>query len=223
METYKLKMTLLSDATFGRGDGVAGLVDAEVEHDAYGLPYLRGRALKGLLAEECANILFAMQPLMAGKDRWEDAAQWLFGRPGSRLDDGAGLHVGDATLPAALRAAIVAELQADKPPYTANDILESLTAIRRQTAMDYSGKPEDGSLRAMRVILRGTVFEAELHFTTAPKDDALALLAACAQALRRVGTGRNRGRGRVQVTLCDAQGQDVTAQHFARFAQEVRR
>lgn len=217
METYKLQLTLLSDATFGRGDGVAGLVDVEVEHDVYGLPYLRGRTLKGLLAEECANILFGLQQAA----RWQQAAQSLFGQPGSNLEDGAGLHVGDAALPAALRAAIAADLQADKPAYTPNDILESLTAIRNQTAMDETGVPEKGSLRAMRVILRGTVFEADLHFPSPPKENALALLAACAKALRRVGTGRNRGRGQVRVTLCDAQGQDITAKHFDHFTKGV--
>lgn len=41
--TLWLKFTLLSDTAFGRGDGVAGLVDAEVLHDPYGLPYLGGK------------------------------------------------------------------------------------------------------------------------------------------------------------------------------------
>ena len=40
---YWLKIDLLSDTTLGRGDGVAGVVDAEVQHDAYGLPYLSGK------------------------------------------------------------------------------------------------------------------------------------------------------------------------------------
>lgn len=48
---YSIKIKLLSDTTFGRGDGVAGLVDQEVEHDQYGFPFLRGRTLKGLLSE----------------------------------------------------------------------------------------------------------------------------------------------------------------------------
>lgn len=221
METYKLQLKLLSDATFGRGDGVAGLVDTEVEHDSQGLPYLRGRTLKGLLAEECANILFALAQSGTKLEAWEQAAQFLFGRPGSIADDGAGLHIGDATLPTDLCAAIAAELESQKPAYTAYEILDALTAIRRQTAMDVTGRPVDRSLRAMRVILRETVFEAEIIFTDPPTPEALALLAACASALRRVGTGRNRGRGRVTIALCDAQGQDVTAVHFERFEQEV--
>ena len=210
METYTIKLTLQSDTTFGRGDGVAGLVDAEVEHDRYGLPYLRGRTLKGLLAEECANIVFSLRQSGRPSERWEAAAQLIFGRPGSALADGAGLHFGDARLPADLREAIIADIESPRRPYTPADVLDSLTAIRRQTAMDPTGVPSEGSLRAMRVILRETCFEAEVHCVQPATDDALMLLAACARATRRIGTGRNRGRGRVIARLCDAEGATIS-------------
>jgi len=217
METYILSITLESDATFGRGDGVAGLVDAEVEHDGYGMPYLRGRTLKGLLSEECANILFALGECAS---HWYEAAQRLFGRPGSKIADKANMRVGNASLPDGLRAAIVADVDADR--YREDDVLESLTAIRRQTAVDESGVPDEGSLRAMRVVLRQTAFEARLSFAKPPTQDDLALLSACVLALRRVGTGRNRGRGRVTARLFDAGGEDVTQTHFTRFEEVVR-
>ena len=57
MKKLILKFVLLSDACFSRGDGTAGEVDIEVEHDQYGLPYLNGRALKGLLHEEAAELV----------------------------------------------------------------------------------------------------------------------------------------------------------------------
>jgi len=47
MPIYTLELELLSDTTPGRGEGVAGLVDAEVQHDELGLPVISGRALKG--------------------------------------------------------------------------------------------------------------------------------------------------------------------------------
>ena len=222
METYRINLTLLSDATFGRGDGVAGLVDTEVEHDEYGLPYLRGRTLKGLLREECANILFALDQHAPGHaEHWQDAAQTLFGQPGSSLDDGAGAHIGDARLPGDLTTAIVSEIDSRQASFKPTDVLDSLTAIRRQTAMDPTGKPERGSLRAMRVILRDTPFQAELSFRQPPDATTLALLAACARALRRAGTGRNRGRGRICARLCDAQGNDITDRYFQSFRKEV--
>ena len=43
------------------------------------------------------------------------------------------------------------------------------------------------------------------------------LLAVCVLALRRGGTGRNRGRGRLACRLLDAQGHDLTQSSFADF------
>lgn len=219
MTTFWLKFTLKSDATFGRGDGVAGVVNSEVQHDAYGLPYLGGRALKGLLGEECANILFALE--CQGKaERWRAAAQRLFGRPGSREEDQSLLHVGDARLPEDLRQAVKRGIE--RGELTRKQVLHSLTAIRRQTAVDAkTGAPLKETLRSVRVILRETPFEAPLTFEAEPEPDDLALLAACVKALRRAGTGRNRGRGELTARLYDAQGQDVTDMHFARFQQAI--
>jgi len=221
MTTFWLKFELVSDAIFGRGDGVAGLVDTEVQHDKYGLPYLGGRALKGLLGEECANLLFALEQ-QGKKARWEKAAQWLFGSPGSAADDAALLHVGDARLPQDLRRAVYVGVE--RKELQREQVLESLTAIRRQTAVDpTTGAPQKETLRGMRVILRQTPFEAQLRFGQPPTDDDLALMAACVMAFRRAGTGRNRGRGELKARLCDAAGQDITNTHFDRFRKEVRK
>jgi len=218
MPAYKLRFELCSAGTFGRGDGVAGLVDREVEHDADGLPFLRGRTLKGLLAEECANILYAFE-LQRRADDWSQIAYRMFGQPGSTVEDTGTLRVGDARLPEALRAAI--KMAVSKGELAADEVLESLTAIRRQTSMNEFGAPEEGSLRSMRVVLPGTVFEAALDFAETPNDQTLALLAACILAWRRAGTGRNRGRGRLQAHLLDSDGADITERCFRVFAMEV--
>lgn len=215
----EIHLRLKSDATFGRGDGVAGLVDEEVDHDTItGLPFLRGRTLKGLLVEECANILFALsrQPCPA-LDRLQRAAKFLFGGPGSTLDDEALMHVGPALLPEELREAVEADVKATR--LTPAKVLESLTAIRRQTAVDEgTGAPEDGSLRAMRVVLRETPLVATVRFDQPPESPELALLAACVLSLRRGGTGRNRGRGRLTARLYDPtrplDQSDVPDAHF---------
>lgn len=219
MTTYRLAFTLDSDATFGRGDGLAGVVDAEVQHDEDGLPYLGGRALKGMLAEECANILFALGT--SGKaDAWYPAAYELFGAPGSEAQSQSILHVGHAQLPADLRSAVRIGIR--RKELTREQVLESLTTIRRQTAVNpVTGAPRDETLRAMRVILRQTPFEAELTFQSDPSSRTLALLAACVKGLRRAGQGRNRGRGRLTARLLDAAGQDITDTQFKLFKQEV--
>lgn len=219
MTTLWLKFKLLSDATFGRGDGVASVVDAEVQHDEDGLPYLSGRALKGLLGEECAHILFALR--QQNKDApWHESAQRLFGNPGSRSSDKAILHVGNAQLPQDLRTAVAVGVK--RGELSREQVLNSLTAIRHQTAVDVvSGAPLKETLRAMRVALRKLPFEAELSFFQPPSSKDLALLSACVNAWRHAGTGRNRGRGGLVARLYDAQSNDITAEHFARFQEEV--
>ena len=220
----QIHLGLKSDATFGRGDGVAGLVDEEVEHDAAtGLPFLRGRTLKGLLVEECANILFALgKQNSSACAQFERAAKFLFGKAGSTSNDDALMHVGAAMLPKGLRNAVQADVKANPPRLTAADALESLTDIRRQTAVDErTGAPEQGSLRSMRVVLRRTPFISRLDFDEEPEDVAKALLAACVLSLRRAGTGRNRGRGRLMARLHDEYGKDITDDCFAHFQQIV--
>jgi CRISPR/Cas system CSM-associated protein Csm3 (group 7 of RAMP superfamily) len=221
MNGYRLRLHLLSDATFGRGDGVAGVVDAEVQHDPTGLPYLAGRTLKGLLGAECADIVFAVKSAKPAQEtRWAAAAERLFGKRGGALDGEANLRLGPAQLPDDLRSRVAQDVGAGQ--ITRSEVLESITALRRQTAMDpVTGAPLENTLRAMRVILRETPFEAQLSFQQTPSDDERALLAACVKALRRAGTGRNRGRGKLTADLFDADGNLVTEMYFALFRKAV--
>ena len=209
MSTFWLTFKLKSDGTLGRGDGLAGVVDTEVQHDEYGLPYLSGKTLKGLLGAECAEILFALQTSQPERmTEWHRAAKRLFGEPGSGTSEAGILHIGDARLPRSLRAAIAADFAGqplDKRGQLQRATLESLTAFRRQTAMDAAtGAPKRNTLRTMRVILRDTAFEAELTCLGSLSDQERGLLAACVRAFRRAGTGRNRGRGRLVADLYEA-------------------
>ncbi|MEG4801785.1 RAMP superfamily CRISPR-associated protein [Microcoleus sp. ARI1-B5] len=201
---YAIRIKLLSDTTFGRGDGVAGLVDSEVEHDRNGFPYLRGRTLKGLLSEECDNLVVLLP--MSQQQHWLKIRNDLFGQRGSINDTMAKMHVGDACLPADLRRTVAQQQQQDSFP-TREDVLNSLTTIRKQTAIDpENGAPVEHSLRSMRVIVRDCPdsqpsYEAPLFFDIDPTSHMLALLGVGTLALRRMGSGRNRGRGHVQCTL----------------------
>lgn len=210
---------MLSDTTFGRGDGVAGLVDQEVEHDAYGLPYLRGRTLKGLLSEECDNLIHT---LVDNQKHWQELACKLFGISGSGLDIMAAVHIGDARLPSDLQQAVAHEIQEND--LTSQQILSSLTTIRKQTAISAeTGVAEAKSLRSARVVIRDLEFTSDLLFETETvEEDMLTLLAIGTLSLRHLGSGRNRGRGHVQCTLHDADGNDITRNYIHRFGQEVK-
>lgn len=216
MAPQKIRITIKSAATFGRGDGVAGLVDREIEHDQYGFPFLRGKTLKGLLAESAENVVFALKDQPDQPD-WRGIKDALFGKPGQGNTERGALRIGDATLSAGLRSALQKELDAEPPTLTKEDILYGLTGIRRQTAMNEYGAPEHATLRSMRVLLPGVILEADLHIDN-PTDDQLSLLTAACLDLRRAGTGRNRGRGHILVELDDAA---TTQSLFNTFAKAV--
>ncbi|HBE19301.1 MAG TPA: RAMP superfamily protein [Cyanobacteria bacterium UBA11149] len=211
MIIYKLRMKLLSDTTFGRGDGVAGLVDQEVEHDSSGFPYLRGRTLKGLLSEECDNLIAVLSCDHIRK-HWKSVACHLFGKPGSTLETISQMQVGDACLPEDLRQAVAYQIKRQDNKLMRVDILQSLTAIRRQTAIDSkTGVADETSLRSARVVLRELEFTANLSFEVQPDRDTLTLLSVGTLALRRVGSNRNRGLGHIQCQLFDPDNKNITS------------
>ncbi|HEU4327848.1 MAG TPA: RAMP superfamily CRISPR-associated protein [Roseiflexaceae bacterium] len=202
---YYLSVLLDSDATFGRGEGVAGLVNVEITHDSAGCPFLGGRALKGLLRESWHEIRDALERSQcSARQRVALTAARLLGESGAGFGDTGGraamMRVQAATLPPSLRSQLHTEVAARH--ITPTVVLDALTTIRRQTARDpETGAPAVGALRAMRVLLRDTALLAALDFTEPPQNDDLALLAAIALGVRRAGTARNRGRGRIRLLL----------------------
>lgn len=220
-QTLDLEFELLSAATFGRGDGVAGLIDREVEHDRYGLPMMRGRTLRGLLAEEMESLFHALGLQQTAK--WKESRNRLLGLEARMSDETGILRVGEACLPQGMRQLLTASVELDQTKrgsdkFAPIQLLESLTAIRRQTAMSERGAPENSSLRSMRVVLRGTIFQAELGFDRQPEPIDLMLLAATVLAWRRAGTGRNRGRGRLKAWI---ESEAWMLEQFKLFQQEV--
>lgn len=221
-----LKFKLLSEACFSRGDGVPGLVDIEVNHDRYGMPYLGGRTLKGLLHAEAAAIVAALSRAdQVAAEHWPKVTNRLFGQPGSRRNKQGRLHVGNAQLPADLRSQIQHNFQLlDLHPH---EVLETVTTIRRQTAVDKeTGAPQDDTLRAVRVIVCHTPFVALLELRGETEEDEyqddLALLAASTKALRRAGSNKTRGYGRLEADLHAAlDGEAVTNEHFGRFKESL--
>ncbi len=219
MIIYQLRINLLSDTTFGSGDGVAGLIDQEVEHDVNGFPYLRGRTLKGLLREECDNLIVIL-PQQNSPGYWKNIACNLFGVPGSNSGNMAAMHVGNACLPEDLRRVVAYEIDCEQ--LNNQEVISSLTTIRRQTAINnQNGVADEGSLRSFRVIMRNLEFKADLSFEIQPTDEMLSLLSAGTLALRHLGSGRNRGRGHVRCTLHKYSGEDITHRNIDLFGREI--
>lgn len=191
-----LQIELLSDATFSRGEGAAGLVDTEVERDELGMPYIGGRTVRGLLRDSWLSMSRHFPALV-------DAAEHVLGRS-QAVEESCRLRIGDAILPATITAAVRGAAERHEHPLAPGTILDGFTSIRYQTAEDRAtGAPDFTTLRSSRVVLRGFVFEAGLSWLDGyqPTADDVRLLALCALATRHGGLLRNRGRGHVRMTL----------------------
>jgi len=190
-----LQIELLSDASFSRGEGSAGVVDIEVERDKFGMPCIGGKTVRGLLRDSWLS--------MARHFDLDEAAERVLGRS-QALDQSCRLRIGDAILPEAIRAAVRTAVERDKNHLATRVILDGFTSVRYQTAEDReTGAAEVSTLRSSRVVLHGFVFESSLTWLDGyqPVPADLSVLALCALATRHGGLLRNRGRGHIRMTL----------------------
>lgn len=189
-----IEVQLLADTTFGGGDPVDPHVDIEIDHDRWGLPRLGGKALHGLLRDGW----LALAPQFADL---QSSASRVLGAPGD-LADTAILRVGDAVLDETTRGWVEYACSRQEHPLTPTDVLEGLTDVRVRTAREAeTGAPARGTLRAVRVALRGLRFEAPLHWQATPSAEDICCLALSALTVRHAGLGRQRGAGRLRCTL----------------------
>jgi hypothetical protein len=191
-----LHIELLSDTTFSRGEGTAGVVDAEVEHDEFGIPYIGGKSIRGLLRDGWLSMQVHFPEL-------HHAAGRVLGH-GQALDDTCRMRISDAVLPSTIRDVARNAVERREHTIAPSTMLEAFTAVRYQTAENRAtGAPEETTLRSSRVVLHGFVFESRLTWLNRyePDADDLRVLALCALAVRNGGLLRNRGRGFLQMTL----------------------
>lgn len=194
--TSMLQIELLSGTSFSRGEGSAGQVNIEVEHDQYGLPFIGGKTVRGLLRDSWLSMQEHFPEL-------EESAERVLGWSGS-LDDSCRLRFGDALLPDAIRRIVRASAERAEHPLARETILAAFTDIRHQTAEDRRrSAPESSTLRSSRVVLRGFTFHSAMTWLDGYQPDYsdLRVLALCSLATRHGGLARNRGRGHIRCTL----------------------
>jgi len=189
-----IQIDLLSDAAFSRGEGAAGLVHVEVEHDDLGLPFLGGKTLRGLLHDSWLSMQHCF-PELAGP------AERIFGKEAD-FDECSIVRIGDAVVESETRHWIEAAENRQHHALHPDMVLEALTDIRYQTAESRStGAPEETTLRAVRVVIRGLKLQSTLQWLKLPKEGDLRCLSLSLLATRHAGLGRNRGRGHIRLSL----------------------
>ncbi len=189
------------------GSGQADVnIDAEVIHDAYGLPYFPGRRLKGLIYESGLEILEMLE--LCGSNEYT-IADWqaLFNHG---QESGSQLIVPNLYLQDYEQQQGDWQLLMDSFPDMFNpaSVLESYTSVRYQTRIDReTGTAADTSLRNLRVVDAGQFFMGEIELYNADMR-MLELVAMALQNLRQAGLKRNRGFGTVKCTMLQ-NGKDI--------------
>lgn len=204
----KLKMELLSDALPGSGEGLAGIIDADVNYDDCGLPYIPAKRLKGILREAA----FDLRDVNKLTDAQVSA---LFGKTGQ--ERGMGFRLSDGYLPdyPQLRA-FLKECSKNKPcqkeygsVFHRQAVLDFYSYTRSQTAIEDEGESvgvaKETSLRTFRVLKKGLTFECECESLS--KDDLENLNLICA-VTRRFGSSRTRGLGAIALHCVDLAAQN---------------
>lgn len=195
----RLRIELLSDCLPGSGMGNSALIDTDCVFDAYGFPMIPGKRLKGCLRETAQKLLMMGYPEAYGRQ-----VEALFGDAQSE----GSLLIGNAEIEGvqALKQQIDHYRSGKAGEATfllmPDAVREYYTCLHTRTAIGENGVAKDHSLRTVRTVRRGNVFECDLSF---PAEDET-LVRTCAKALRHIGTNRSRGFGHVRMELMDAEG-----------------
>jgi len=189
-----IQIELLSDASFSRGEGTAGIVDVEVEHDELGLPFIGGKTLRGLLHDSWLSMQNWFQELSPSADR-------IFGTDAD-FDEHSILRIGDAIVDSETRKWVEVAEYRKNHPLCPKMVLEALTDIRQQTSEERTtGAPAETTLRSIRVIIHGLKLQSPLYWLAEPTEEDFRCLSLALLATRHAGLGRNRGRGHISLTL----------------------
>lgn len=200
----KIKIELRSDFCPGSGYAWAGVIDSDVSYDAWGIPYVPARRLKGCMREAAE--------LVCG-----EAVEALFGKSG---DDGVkGIVMGNAYIQD--YEEIVQELRLlqetgrrEAAYLSPQNILKRYTGIRAQTSLEEETKTaKENTLRYMRVVGQydprrdgeALAFYAAITYDGALEQELERIL----KAVRNMGMNRNRGLGSVRCSLVEMQAAEA--------------
>lgn len=193
-----LQISLLSDLCASSGEHYNSYVDTEVVYDEFGLPFIPAKRIKGCIREAALELVewgvFEKQIYDA-----------LFGKEGNEKSK---FSLDNAYLKAYEN--LVADLKncQDKALVHPQRVLGLYAYTRTQTAMTKDGVADKGSLRTIRVINKGLIFQAALKENVTLTEEEKSLLETAVSMVKHMGTGRTRGLGLVELTFPKAKKED---------------
>jgi len=197
--TRALRVQLLDTWHVGSGRAQGRHLDAVVDRDARGLPYVPGRMLKGLLRD-------AAQAMQSWGHWSAERVERLFGSASQGSEAGLQpglLHISSAELSAAERDWLGSD-SAD-----ARRQREALFIAQFQTAIDQdSGIAASGSLRGIELVLPVDLMSEVMlgRSGQTATDDDWQHLGALLPLVRALGAHKTRGHGRARLSWADNGG-----------------
>ena len=183
----KIKIELLSDLCSYSGETYNTIVDCDVVHDEYGLPYIPAKRIKGCIREA------ALELKELGLIEHYDE---IFGDKGNKE---ACFTLSNALLEDHKKLTNALKNFKEKSVVEPTKVLNEYSYTRTQTRVDYeSGVALDNSLRTIRVVKKGLAFYANLNFkNNAYFDD----FKNAVSIVKHMGVSRTRGLGLVNLTI----------------------
>lgn len=193
---------ILRPCVVGVDDGDDLDVDLGTVVDDFGIPYIPKNRMSARLRDAALRVFGEAGATPADLD----AAVALFGASATTAEQDRVVRVGRAQWPRDAQATVVAAIRAHEDRYGGSGAMrENVTAVLtttiRRTALDDRKAPRRGSLREVRAVRPGVVFESELSWTRPPTGSELRFLARCVLAVEQIGYGESDHQGRVECAL----------------------
>lgn len=206
----RLKIELLSDLCVSSGETYNAYVDTDVVYDEYGLPFIPAKRIKGCIREAALELV---EWGVYTKEQYEA----LFGKAGKERT----LFSLDNAYPEGYEE-YVSDLSecGDRSLTQPQRVLSLFSYTRTQTAMTEDGVADKGSLRTVRVVNKGLVFQACMRENIKLTDSQKQLLTDAVSMVKHIGSNRTRGLGLVEMSLfeedCSKQNEVVAYEYGER-------
>ncbi|WP_040214156.1 RAMP superfamily CRISPR-associated protein [Clostridium polynesiense] len=207
MTDLSIKIELVSEGIFATGAAENAGADIDILKDDLGVPYLKGKTLKGKLREEAEMLKEHLEAM--GFFEAQDMFRGLFGKSGDFSHET--LKFSNCKISKGIEERL--KLIANINHITVDSITKAMTEIRSFTKLDDQGIAEDGSLRKARVIKRGLLLYCRIDCPRDLTNLEKGLLASAVSALRNLGAMESRGKGNVLCRLLE-DGEDVTEKYI---------
>ncbi|MDR1375863.1 MAG: RAMP superfamily CRISPR-associated protein, partial [Synergistaceae bacterium] len=195
-EEQTLVLTFESDWHIGSGAGIPGSVDRQVLRDKNGLPYVPGKTLTGIL-RDAAEWVASIRDAAEKGDRWRKVRTALFGEQPETYEKGKSAAASAAAI--GIGSAVFSP-ETQKYMIEHKDVLASLFVVRPGVKIDpKTGRSLEKHLFFTEEVRGGCSLSAPLQKTRELSSDEEKLLSDAIKAVRRVGGGRRRGRGKCKL------------------------